>query len=141
MKNNAILGAVIGFAAGTAAAIAGKMAVDKVVEEIKGELGDQTFTSPEGNNRVTISSGSSTTAKGLAFLRVKATSDACEDECKLSLLTRKMPETLDAQWTDNDNFTLTLGKGKIKQYCDITFDGDEINALYYLDKAEKTELD
>ena len=64
MKNNAILGAVIGFAAGTAAAIAGKIAVDKVVEEIKGELGDQTFTSPEGNNRVTISSGSSTTAKG-----------------------------------------------------------------------------
>ena len=135
MKNNVILGAIIGFAAGTAAAITGKMVVDKVVEEIKGELGDQVFTSPEGNNRVTISCGSSATAKGLAFLHVKAVSEACEGECKLALITRKMPETLDAQWADNDNFKLVVGKGKLKQLCDITFDGDEINAIYSLSKV------
>ncbi|MBQ1225984.1 MAG: hypothetical protein IIX75_02715, partial [Clostridia bacterium] len=40
-------------------------------------------------------------------------------------------------WTDNDNFTLWVGKGKRKWRCEVNFEGEEISAELYLDKEEK----
>ena len=134
MKNKVALGAIIGFAAGAAAAITGKMAVDKVAGEIKSEMSEQSFTSPNSENLVTVSYGSSKSAKGLTFIRVRAYVESGEDECKLFMFSRKMPRVLDAQWEGNDHFKLLVGNGKRRQCCDVTFDEKNITAVYYLVK-------
>ena len=135
MKKHAVAGMIVGFAAGAAAAIAGKIAVDKVVEEIKNGMEEQSFISPDGKNCVTVSYGASATAKGLTFIRVKAVSDMCEDTCKLALLTRKKPEILDTEWLDSDHFQFLVGTGKRKQCCDVKFEEERITATYYLVKG------
>ena len=43
----------VGFVAGAAAGAVGAMAYDKIAAEIKSDMSEQTFTSPEGNNVVT----------------------------------------------------------------------------------------
>lgn len=137
MNKNTVLGAIAGFAVGATAAIMGKITVDKVVKEIKSEMSEQRFTSPEGDNFVTVSYGSSNTANGLTFIRIKAAFEPDNDDeaCKLVMFTKKMPVTLEAQWTDNDNFKLLVGSGKRKQCCDISFEEDGISASYYLTKS------
>ena len=137
MKTKTVIGAVVGVAAGAAAAILGKAAVDKVKKEIQSEMGEQCFVSPEGDNMVTVSYGSSKTARGLTYLRVTATAESADDSCKLILFTRKMPESFDTQWEDNDHFKLLVGNGKRKQCCDISFDGDSLIARYYLGKDSR----
>ena len=131
MKKSIVLGALLGFTIGTAVAIAGKMAVDKVIDEIKHDLHEQSFVSPEGDHIVTISCGSSAFANGLTHLRLKALFPSGEDDCKLSILTRKAPQELDTQWQDNDHFQLLVGNGKHKQCCDVSFEEKQIIANYY----------
>ena len=41
---------------------------------------------------------------------------------------------MDGEWIDNNHFKLLIGNGKRKQCCDVSFDGEQINALYYLVK-------
>ena len=135
MKKSVVFGVIAGFAAGAAAAITGKMAVDKVVKEIKGELSEESFISPDGNNIVTLYYGTSKSAKGLTYVNVKAASADNKDSCQLVILTRKRPMTFDGEWTDNDNFMLLIGNGKRKQCCDVTFDSEQITARYYLLKV------
>ena len=133
MKGSTIHGLVAGLAAGIAATVA----VNKVVTEIKNNIGEHRFTSPDGNNFVTLSFGSSDTAKGLTYIRVTATTEGSEDRCKLVIFTKRNDEMFEGEWTDNDHFNLSVGKGKRKQCCDVDFSEDEISAVYYLEKAEK----
>ena len=134
MKKKFILGTIAGIAVGTAAGIAGKMVTKKVIGQIKDSMSEQSFVSPEGNHTVKISYGSSKAARELTYIGVEAASASVDDTCKLILFTRKLPETFDTQWTDPDHFKFLVGSGKRKQCCDISFDGNHINATYYLTK-------
>lgn len=124
----------VGFVAGAAAGAVGAMAYDKIAAEIKSAMREQTFTSPEGNNVVTVSYGSSTTAKGLTYIRVKALA-ADDDDCKLVVFAKKSPKLLNAEWFDNNHFKLLIGDGKHKQCCDVKFDEANVTANYYLVKS------
>lgn len=139
MSKGIVLGVAAGFAAGAAAAVAGKILVDKIVCEIKGDLEEQTFTSPNGENTVTMSFGSSQTARGLTYIRVKAFSQAVKDECKLVLLARGNEGLFVAEWIGDDTFKLLIGKGKRRQCCEVTFAEDKITAQYYLQKMPVAE--
>ena len=129
MKNKTIFGIVAGVAAGTALALT----TGKVVKEIKSDLRDATFVSPDGNHTVALTFGSSKTARGLTFIKVNATSDEKDNCCKLIVFSGKNA-LIDGNWTDNDHFKLLIGNGKRKQCCDVSFDGEQITALYYLVK-------
>lgn len=133
MKGSTILGLVAGLAAGIAATVA----VNKVVTEIKSDAVEHRFTSPDGNNFVTLSYGSSDTAKGLTCIKVTASKEGSDDNCKLMIFAKKNEELFTGEWIDNDHFILSVGKGKRKQCCDVDFTEDEISAVYYLEKAEK----
>lgn len=134
MKKKVLAGAIFGFMAGAAAAIAGKMAVDKVVKEIKGELDDESFVSPLGENVVTISCGSSESAKGLTYIKVRASSESKSDTCELIAFARKKATAIVGEWLDEDHFKLLIGNGKRKQCCDVNFEGEQIVAHYYFVK-------
>lgn len=133
MKTRTKLAIPLGFAAGIAAGIVGKIVYDKVSGEIKNDMSDQVFTSPEGNNTVTVSYGSSSTAKGLTYIKVKAVSDS--NDCKLIAFAKKSPKLFNAEWADNDSFKLLIGCGKRKQCCDVKFEENNIIANYYLLKT------
>lgn len=134
MKKRLVIGAIVGLAAGAAAAATAFLAT-RVAGEIKNEMGEQIFTSPDGNNCVTVSCGTSDTARGLTYIRVVGSTASGEDECRLALFTRKLPWILDTEWTDNDHFKLLVGNGKRRQCCDVSFDGDRISAVYRLVKS------
>ena len=134
MKKTSVIGIISGFVAGAAAAVAGALAVDKVTKEIKSNVSEKIFVSPDGNNSVTVSFGSSKTARELACVKIIAESESKEDSCKLIAFAKKKEEFLSGEWTDNDHFQLLIGTGKRKQCCDISFEGDQIVANYYLMK-------
>ena len=125
MKTKTLVGLIVGVAAGTALALTTK----KVVNEIKSDLEDATFVSPEGNNTVTLLFGSSKTARGLTFIKVTATSDEKDDCCKLIAFAKKKGEFISGEWTDNDHYKLLIGSGKRKQCCDVSFDDEQIRAV------------
>lgn len=135
MSKHGTLEFVLGLAAGTAAALAGTRLICKIKKEIKNNMCEQTFSSPEGNNSVTLSYGSSQTAKGLTYIRVTAFAESMEDNCKLVLFARKKIELLNTEWLDNDHFKLFVGNGKRKQCCEVNFEKEEIVANYYLQKC------
>ena len=126
----------VGFVAGAAAGAVGAMAYDKIAAEIKSDMREQTFTSPEGNNVVTVSYGSSATAKGLTYIRVKALA-ADDDDCKLVVFAKKSPKLFNAEWFDNNHFKLLIGNGKHKQCCDVKFEEANILANYYLVRSHQ----
>lgn len=131
MNKKGIIGLVAGAVAGVAAVTAGIFATKKVVKEIKADLKDVELVSPEGNNKITLSCGASDFAKGLAMIKVFATTEDKEDDCKFSFLAGKRAESIKYDWADNDHFELTVGEGKIKQCCDVDFEGEEIIIYYY----------
>ena len=130
MKKRTKFAIGVGFIMGAAAGAAGALAYDKIANEIKSDMREQVFTSPEGNNIITVSYGSSATAKGLTYIRVKALNS--EDGCKLVVFAKKSPKLLNAEWFDNNNFKLLVGSGKHKQCCDVKFEEANITANYYL---------
>ena len=134
MKMRTKFAIAVGFVAGAAAGAVGAMAYDKIANEIKSDMREQVFTSPEGNNLVTVSYGSSSSAKGLTYIKVKALSNS-EDDCKLVVFAKKSPKLLNAEWLDNNNFKLFVGSGKHKQCCDVKFEEANITANYYLVKS------
>ena len=137
MKKSTVIGLVLGVAVGTAAAITTK----KIVKEIKGDLTDKDFVSPDGNNTVTLSFGTSETARGLTYIKVNATSSSKEDSCKLIAFAIRKDDFLHGEWSDNDHFKLLIGCGKRKQCCDVNFEEDQIVAHYYLVKdSQNSEL-
>ena len=134
MKKRSIVGLVAGVAAGAVAAVAGGMAVARVVKEMKADPQEQTILSPGGNHSVTLSFGVSSFGKGLTLVKVLAQTEGGEDECKFSFVTGRGAKNVHYQWVDNENFELTVGKGLLQQCCDVTFDGEEINIVYYWHK-------
>ena len=128
------VGIAAGVAVGTATIAAGVVTVKKIVKEIKTDIGEERFASPDGNHTVTVSYGASKTARGLAYIKVLATADGKDDSCKLIVFSKKKGEFLCGEWSDNDHFSLLIGSGRRKQCCDVSFDGDEIVAQYYLKK-------
>ena len=125
---------IVGFIAGLAIGVAGSIATAKVVKEIKEDFKDTNFISPDGNNIVTLTCGASRTARGLAYVKVRAHTESSEDECKLAMLSGKKSKTIASEWSDNNHFSLTLGEGKLKQYCDVDFSGEEVRISYSLKK-------
>ena len=138
MKKSTLFGVCIGFTLGAAAAVAGAMAVRKIAGEIKEDIDEVTFASPNADNTVTLSFGSSETAKGLTVIKVKAISETKMDTCDLVVLAKKKADLLHGEWADNEHFKLLIGGGKRKQCCDVSFAGDKITAKYYLVKKDAT---
>ena len=126
-------------AALTAAAIAVTKKVTKIANEMENDKEEQTFTSPDGNNTVTLSYGSSESANGLTHIRVTATSEGKEDDCTLVAFARKSTRMFEGEWIDNDHFKLLIGCTNRKQCCDVSFDGEQITAHYYLCKVTAGE--
>ena len=141
MKKQTVIGIVIGTVVGTAAVVGTALVVRKIVKEIKSDLDQCTFTSPDGNNEVTLSYGASKFAKGLTFIRVKANTVAGKDACKMVLFARNASMPFDCEWNGNDSFTLLVGNGKRKQYCDVRFDGEKVKADYGWRKVALEESD
>ena len=134
MKNKTIFGIIAGVTASVMAGTAVALTTKKIVREIKRDMCDATFVSPDGDNTVELNFGASKTARGLTFVKVNATSENKDDCCKLIMFAKKKDELMDGEWIDNNHFKLLIGSGKRKQCCDVSFDGEQINALYYLVK-------
>ena len=131
MKKKSFVKLAAGIAIGAAAAAA----VGKICGEIKSGLSETEFVSPFGDNWVTVTRGSSETAKGLTYIKVMAECDSKEDVCKMVFLAGKNAE-ITGEWDGNTFFRLTVGNGKHRQRCDINFDEKEITANYYPLKVE-----
>lgn len=134
MKNKTVFGIIAGVTASVMAGTAVALTTKKIVREIKRDMCDATFVSPDGDNAVELNFGASKTARGLTFIKVNATSENKDDCCKLIVFAKKKDELMDGEWIDNNHFKLLIGSGKRKQCCDVSFDGEQINALYYLVK-------
>ena len=128
MKKSSVIGLIVG----AAAVAAGAVAATKVAKEMKNETFEKIFVSPEGDNCVTLSCGTSKSARGLTRIKIIAESQGKADKCKLSAFAKKNEGMFENEWVSNDHFKLLIGAGKRKQCCDVTFDGDKINAVYYL---------
>ena len=137
MKKQTVIGICVGVAVGAAAAVAGMLAVRKVIKEIKADLKERSFTSPDGNNIVSLTYGSSKFANGLTFIKVQGSVESGSDNCKLVLLAKDSSRLFTGEWEGNDNFKLFVGKGKLKQCCDFSFADEKIVAKYCLRKADR----
>jgi hypothetical protein len=136
-KNNGLVGMVLGIAAGVAAAAAGCVAAMKVANEIKNDFQETAIISPEGNNCVTITCGSSSSARGLTFIKLCAENES--DHCDFSFLAGKRASKISFNWKDNDNICFTLGDGAVKKVCDVCFEGGEIVMKLYFRRDEEPE--
>ena len=132
-----IAAGVAGVTAGAIVAVAVKTVVDAISYEMKNDTGEQTFTSPDGNHTVALNYGTSVSANGLTRIKVVATTEGKEDECKLTAYARKSPYMVSGEWIDNDHFKLLIGCMSRKQCCDVTFTDNKITAKYYLCKSGK----
>ena len=119
-----ILGLVLGVAAGAAAVAAGYFATAKIVKEINNDSQDTTLVSPNEKNLVTITCGSSLTAKGLTFVKIKAANE--KDTCNLNFLTGKSADSISFNWEDDDHIEICIGENAVKQVCYVSFEGEEI---------------
>ena len=139
MKKNGVFGLIAGITAGVAAAVAGSFATVKIVKEIKSDLNESCFVSPDGDNFVTLKCGASNFAKGLAYIKVRAYSESevVNDECTFSFLAGKNANGITFEWKDNNHFELSVGEGKLKQCCDISFNEGNITIMYFLQKDEE----
>ena len=135
MKKKAIIRLTAGVAVVAAAAISGKLIVDKVVQEISEDVNTQCFRSPCGDNLVTVTFGTSKTARGLTQIKVKASAELRGEDCNLVAFAKRGAEFLNGNWTDNEHFKLLIGSGRRKQCCDVDFEGSEIVVRYYLLKS------
>ncbi len=129
---NGIVGLIVGITAGVAAATAGGLAALKVLKEIKSDSQETTMVSPNEKNYVTVTCGSSSFARGLTLVKVKAENE--NDHCEISFLAGKNAK-ISFNWKDDDNFELGIKDGKLEKVCDVSFEGDEITMKLYAKKA------
>lgn len=137
MNVRGILKFAAGYTAGVMATVAGCSIAEKVAKEIKSDMNHaQTFVSPDGDHRVELFYGSSETAMGLTCIKILVSNEA-EKENKLIVFSRKRGDFVHAEceWSDNDRFRLLVGNGKRKQCWNVSFEGENITAIYYLQKA------
>lgn len=135
MKKSTVIGLAIGALTSALSVVAGVALYKKATRELGDDACECNFTSSDGDNFVTVSYGSSKNVKGLAVIKVKASKKSKEDECKLTIIAKKNSELLSGEWIDDENFRLLVGNGVRKQCCDVTFDGEEICARYYIQKC------
>lgn len=129
MKKDLRFGLFAGFVAGAVVTNVVKNAVSLIKTEIKNNLNKMVFTSPDEDHLVTLSYGTSETAKGLTYIKITASEEG-RDDCKLVIMGKKSEHFLRGDWSDNDHFRLQVGSGKCKQCCDVHFDAEEITATY-----------
>ena len=123
-EKSGILGLVLGIAAGAAAVAAGYFATAKIVDEINNDSQATTLVSPNEKNTATITCGSSRTAKGLTFVKIKAENEV--DECNLNFLAGKNADSISFNGEDEDHLEICIGESAKKQVCNISYEGDEI---------------
>ena len=139
MKKQTVLGLCMGLAVGAVTAAAGTFAVRKIANEIKTDLNECCFTSPNGDNIVSITYGSSKFAKGLTFIKVQGIEETGSEDCKLVMFVKNNLELFSGEWQDNEHFRLLVGNGNRKQCCDVSFDGEQIVAKYYVLRIEEEQ--
>lgn len=141
MKSNAksIIGLSVGIASGVAAAVAGGLAVAKIVKEIKCDLKDTTFVSPNETNQVIVTYGSSSFAKGMTFVKVVAENDTANCPMLMLILGKKTAK-ISCEWLDDDHFVLSrVGKSGSKQICEACFEDGMIVINHNVKKVDATE--
>lgn len=135
MKKQGVFGLVAGITLGVAAAVAGGIAAAKIVKEIKSDLEQTDFVSPNGDNIVTLNCGASDFANGLTLVKIEAYTENSNASCNFSLLAGKNAGAFSCEWKDNEHFELLVGSKKRKQCCDVDFSGEKIVIGYYMNKA------
>ena len=135
MSSNGKFGTALGIVAGALISAVGCLATIKAVKEIKNDLQEVTLVSPNGNNTVTVSRGSSDFAVGLTYIKLKAENENGKT-CEFSFLAGKNSNKVLFDWKDEDHLDFQLGDEKCKQYCDVSFAEDDITMKYYLKKTE-----
>ena len=133
MSKNGNLGLILGVTAGAIASAAGCFATVKAVKEIKNDLHEVTLVSPNGKNIVSVNSGSSNFAVGLTYVKLKAENENGKT-CEFSFLAGKNSNKVIFNWKDDEHLEFQLGDAKHKQYCDVSFNEDDIEMKYYLKK-------
>ena len=131
-QRNGLVGLIVGIAAGVAAATAGGLAALKVVNEIKDDSHETTIVSPNEENLVKLTCGSSSFAKGLTLIKVKAENG--KDHCDFSFLVGKNSK-ISFSWIDDNNCEVYISDSKIKRICNVSF-GEEIIMKIYAEKLE-----
>ena len=111
------------------------MATVKIVKEIRGDVTELEFISSDDKNSVKVESGSSSFAKDLTMFRITAKSEGKDDECKFLFLSGS--SVVCYEWVDDEHFVVVAGKGKIKNVCEISFEGEEPVLVYYLKNEKK----
>lgn len=136
MAEKSRIGLILGAIAGAAASVAGCLATVKIVKEIKNDLQEVTLVSPSGKNIVTVNRGTSSSTVGITYIKLKA-EDEDGRECELSFLAGKRSDKVSFSWRDDDHLDFQLGDEKHKQYCAVSFAGEDITMKYHLKKAEE----
>ncbi len=126
-QKNGLVGLIVGIAAGVAAATAGGFAALKVVNEIKDDSHETTIVSPNEVNLIKLTCGSSSFAKGLTLIKVKAENG--EDHCDFSFLVGKNSK-ISFNWIDDDNCEVYISDSKIKRICSVSFGEDIVMNIH-----------
>ncbi len=142
MKNqnqkSGIAGLVIGISAGITAVAASCLAACQVIKEIKNDSNDTSIVSPNGENCVTITCGSSAFARGLTLVKVKAENE--KDDCSFSFLVSKKDCKISFDWLDDNNIDILIGEGSVKKVCSVSFGEEEITMQIFF-KKETSEVE
>ncbi len=131
-QKNGLVGLIVGITAGVAAATAGTLAALKVANEIKDDSHETTIVSPNEENLIKLTCGSSSFAKGLTLIKVKAENSV--DHCDFSFLVGKNSK-ISFNWIDDNNCEVYISDSKIKRICNVSF-GEEIVMKIYAEKSE-----
>ena len=123
-----------GLAWGTALSCA-TIASVKIVKEIRSDVTELEFFSSDDKNSVKVEYGSSSFAKDLTMFKLTAKSEDGDGECKFLFLSGS--PVVCYEWVDDEHFVVIAGKGKIKNVCEISFEGEKIALVYYLKNEKK----
>ena len=123
-----------GLAWGTALSCA-TIASVKIVKEIRSDVTELEFFSSDDKNSVKVEYGSSSFAKDLTMFKITAKSEGVDDECKFLFLSGS--PAVCYEWVDDEHFVVSAGKGKIKNVCEISFEGEKTVLVYYLKNEKK----
>lgn len=120
-----IIGLIVGLTTGVAAAVAGGLATAKVVKEIKSDLNETVFVSPNETNKVTVERGSSKFARGMTYIKVTAKNG--EKNCEMYFLfSGKEVDTISYDWRDENHFAMYVGDGLYREFGEVAFEDDKI---------------
>lgn len=125
-----LAGLITGAAVSTVA-----IATVKTLNEIKKDTTRIDFTSSDDKNTVKVEFGSSSFAKGLTMIKITAENELGTDEGKFVFFAGN--KDIFCEWKDDKHFELTVGKGKVKHFCEVSFESVDIVLTYSFKGAEK----